>query len=85
MNEKYEKLDDIEIIEDKPTKKKTKGKGWQTKKCKVLTYNKKTKTLGVLFDHYGVEIHNVENFEGGSDVIVRYKSKIGKADFEISL
>ncbi len=80
------KLDDIEIIEESPKKgKKSKGKGWQTKKCKVLTYSKVTKTLGVLFDHYGVEIHNVEDFEGGSEVVVKYRSKIGKPDFEVSL
>ena len=84
-NENYEKLEDIDIIEDRAVKKKAKGKGWQTKKCKVLNYSKITKTLGVLFDNYGVEIHDVEDFKGGSEVIVKYKSKIGKADFEVSL
>ena len=83
---KTENLNDIEVIEDKPArKKKNNNKGWQTKKCKVLTYSKVSKTLGVLFDHYGVEIHNVTDFEGGSEVVVKYKGKIGKPDFEISL
>ena len=80
-----ENVNDKEVIESKPAKKKNKNKDWQTKKCKVLTYSKISKTLGILFDGYGVEIHGVTDYEGCSDIVVKYKGKIGTPDFEVRL
>lgn len=56
----------------------------KTKKCKVVGYTKKTKTLKLLFDNYGIEIKGVD--EPSTDAVtVEYTSRIGKPDFKFTL
>lgn len=66
-----------EPINIQPRKNK---KSFKEKECKVIAYNKRTNTLDVNFDGYGIRIKDVKNFSGDT-VIVKYKSEIGKSDF----
>lgn len=54
------------------------------KECKVIRYNKFTKMLDVNFEGHGIRIKNVDNFVGDT-AIIKYKSEIGKPDFEYKL
>lgn len=54
------------------------------KECKVLHYNKHTKTLDIMFDQCGIRIKNVEAFNG-TYIIVKYKGEIGKPNFKVFL
>lgn len=80
-------MEDVkEILEDNveettlPKKPKQKN-GFKTKKCKVISYDKRTKRLDVDFDGYGVRITNVEDFEG-EFASIKYKGEIGNPNFE---
>lgn len=53
---------------------------FKTMKCKVLSYDPKSKELDVDFNGYGIRIHNVsKNVEDYIDV--KYKGEIGKHNF----
>lgn len=56
---------------------------FKEKECKVINYNKSTKTLDIEFDRYGIRIKNIDSFDGTEMVIVKYKSEIGKPDFMV--
>ena len=70
-----ESTEDIDSVEARTTTEK-----YKTEKCKVLSYNKKTKDLDVLFKECGIRLHNAENIK--SDFVsVKYRGEIGKANF----
>ena len=57
---------------------------FKTKECPVISYNKHSNTLDIMFDKYGIRIKNVKDFIGNI-VNVKYKGEIGKPNFEIAL
>ena len=61
-----------------------KNNGFKTKVCKVIAYNKRTNTLDVKFDGYGIRIKDVKDFSGNT-VELKYKGEIGKSNFEYKL
>lgn len=77
-----------ETEKDENTKKKLKSNlrkdEFKTKECPVISYNKQSNTLDIMFDKYGIRMKNVRNFTGNI-VNVKYKGEIGKPDFEIEL
>ena len=55
------------------------------KVCKVLYYDKNEQSLSVLFDRFGIKIHNAGSYDGSDNVTVKYTGTIGNADFRCSL
>jgi hypothetical protein len=90
MIENEVKADEIlsEAEKDENTKKKLKSNlrkdEFKTKECPVISYNKHSNTLDIMFDKYGIRIKNVKDFIGNI-VNVKYKGEIGKPNFEIAL
>jgi len=84
--EETEKKDEVFVAETLPKKPKNnfKNNGFKTKECKVIAYNKRTNTLDVKFDGYGIRIKDVKDFSGDT-VEVKYKGEIGKSNFEYKL
>lgn len=80
------KIKQVSVIEELPKKTKNnfKNTGFKTKECKVIAYNKRTNTLDVNFDSFGIRIKDVGNFNGDI-VTVKYKGEIGKSNFEYKL
>ncbi|MCR2050666.1 hypothetical protein NSB25_25875 [Acetatifactor muris] len=68
-------------IKSRPKKQKDE---FCEKECKVLHYNKHTKTLDIMFDQCGIRIKNVEAFNG-THTTVKYKGEIGKTNFKVFL
>ena len=57
---------------------------YKTEKCKVLSYNKKTKELDIDFKGYGIRLNNVRNIN--SDYVdIKYIGEIGKPNFSCEL
>ena len=76
-----------EIIQETLPKiqpRKNKKNEFKEKECEVISYNKRTCTLDVNFNGHGIRIRNVKDF-CGDVVTVKYKSEIGKPNFEIKL
>lgn len=74
-----------EVIQEKLPKIQPRKKNeFKEKKCKVIAYNKRTETLDVRFDSYGIRIKNVKDFNGDIATI-KYKGEIGKPNFEYKL
>lgn len=67
-----------------PIPKKPKNREFKEKECKVLFYNKRTKTLDVLFDNYGIRLKDVKCFTGDT-VTVKYYGEIGQPNFKYKL
>ncbi len=90
MIENEVKADEIlsEAEKGENTKKKLKSNlrkdEFKTKECPVISYNKHSNTLDIMFDKYGIRIKNVKEFIGNI-VNVKYKGEIGKPNFEIAL
>lgn len=61
------------------------NEGYKTKECKVIGYNKRTGTLDIMFDKYGIRIKDIKDFSGGPAVTVKYKGEIGCHGFECRL
>lgn len=59
--------------------KKQRG-NFKTMECKVISYNKNSRTLDVKFNKYGIRIKDVD-FNDGDSVTVKYKGEIGKPNF----
>lgn len=76
--------EELESITSKKQKANIKKDDYKYKECKVINYNKYTKTLDILFDRFGIRIFDVENFSG-STAVVKYKGEIGKPDFNYKL
>lgn len=64
--------------------KKPKNREFKEKVCKVLLYNKQTKTLDVLFDSYGIRLKNVKDFTGNT-VSIKFYGEIGQPNFKYKL
>lgn len=76
----------VEVIQEplpkiQPRKNKN---AYKEKECKVIFYNKRTNTLDIKFDNYGVRIKDVKDFSGDT-IIIKYKGEIGKTNFEYKL
>ena len=84
--EETETKEKVIVVETLPKKPKNnfKNNGFKTKECKVIAYNKRTNTLDVKFDGYGIRIKDVKDFIGNA-VEVKYKGEIGKPNFEYKL
>ena len=52
--------------------------------CRVISYNKHSKTLDIMFGNYGIRLKNIETFTGNT-VNIKYKGELGRPDFEIKL
>ena len=73
-----ENLKEIETTSKPVTEK------YKTEKCKVLSYNEKTKELDLDFKGYGIRINNVDEIK--SDFVsVKYRGEIGKPNFSCRL
>lgn len=74
-------VEDTESVSKKNSRRKSNN---QIKKCKVIEYVKKTRTLRLLFDNYGIEIKDVD--EPTTDTVdVKYVGKIGSPNFTFTL
>ena len=77
----------FEVVENAETKTSivaTEIKKHKTIKCKVLSYNKKTKELDIDFKGYGIRLNNVRNIN--SDYVdIKYIGEIGKPNFSCEL
>ena len=62
-----------------------KKEDYKVKECKVIHYNKNTKTLDVRFDKYGIRLKDIDDVEINDTVLIKYKGEIGKPDFEYKL
>lgn len=71
-----DKESDINVSNKKP--------GYKTKKCKVLGFNPKDKSIDVLFDNYGIRIYHAQKHDGET-IDVKYKGEIGSKNFEYKL
>lgn len=84
--EETETKEEVIVTETLPKKPKNnfKNNGFKTKVCKVIAYNKRTNTLDVKFDGYGIRIKDVKDFSDNT-VELKYKGEIGKSNFEYKL
>ena len=74
-----------EVIQEKLPKIQPRKKyEFKEKECKVIAYNKRTHTLDVKFEGYGIRIKDVKDFSGDT-VVIKYKGEIGKPNFEYKL
>lgn len=69
-----------EITEEVLPRKPKRNNSFKTKKCRIISYNETTKTLDILFDQYGIRIHDVSVFYGDT-IEIKYKGTIGKPNF----
>lgn len=77
MNKKSKtNLNTENVLENKQVKK--------TEKCKVLSYDFKTKELDIDFKGYGIRIKNVDKVDSDF-VIVKYDGEIGNKNFHYEL
>lgn len=57
---------------------------FKTEKCKVLSYNKKTKELDVDFLGHGIRLFNID--KDVCDIVnLKYRGEIGTPNFEYRL
>ena len=81
VNENIVVTENVEKIE---TTTKIATEKYKTEKCKVLSYNKKTKELDIDFKGYGIRLNNVRNIN--SDYVdIKYIGEIGKSNFSCRL
>ena len=81
VNENIVVTENVEEIE---TTTKIETEKYKTEKCKVLSYNKKTKELDIDFKGYGIRLNNVRNIN--SDYVdIKYIGEIGKPNFSCEL
>ena len=81
VNENIVVTENVEEIE---TTTRNVTEKYKTEKCKVLSYNKKTKELDIDFKGYGIRINNVRNIN--SDYVdIKYIGEIGKSNFSCEL
>ena len=73
-----------ENVEEIETTTRNVNEKYKTEKCKVLSYNKKTKELDIDFKSYGIRLNNVRNIN--SDYVdIKYIGEIGKPNFSCEL
>ena len=81
VNENIVVTENVEEIE---TTTRNVNEKYKTEKCKVLSYNKKTKELDIDFKGYGIRFNNVDDVN--SDFVsVKYRGEIGKSNFSCEL
>ena len=81
VNENIVVTENVEEIE---TTTKIETEKYKTEKCKVLSYNKKTKELDIDFKGYGIRLNNIRNIN--SDYVdIKYIGEIGKPNFSCEL
>ena len=66
------------------TTTKTVTEKYKTEKCKVLSYNNKTKELDIDFKGYGIRLNNIDKINSDF-VFVKYRGEIGKSNFSCRL
>lgn len=80
-NENIEVTENIKEVEN--TSKLVTEK-YKTERCKVLSYNEKTKELDLEFKGYGIRLNNIDKIN--SDFVsVKYRGEIGKSNFSCRL
>lgn len=57
---------------------------YKTEKCKVLSYNEKTKELDIEFQGYGIRLNDIDSINEDS-VLIKYRGEIGEPDFSYKL
>ena len=73
-----------ENVEEIGTTTKIAAEKYKTEKCKVLSYNEKTKQLDIDFKGYRIRFNNVDDVN--SDFVsVKYRGEIGKPNFSCKL
>ena len=73
-----------ENAEEIETTTKTVTEKYKTEKCKVLSYNNKTKELDIDFKGYGIRLNNVDEINSDS-ISIKYHGEIGKSNFSCRL
>ena len=73
-----------ENVEEIETTTRNVNEKYKTEKCKVLSYNKKTKELDIDFKGYGIRFNNVDDVNSDF-VFVKYRGEIGKSNFSCRL
>ncbi len=68
----------------KNSKRQSTKNDFKVKECSVISYNKHSKTLDIMFDNYGIRLKNIESF-AGKVANLKYKGELGKPDFECKL
>ena len=81
VNENIVVTENVEKIE---TTTKTVTEKYKTEKCKVLSYNNKTKELDIDFKGYGIRLNNVDEINSDS-ISIKYHGEIGKSNFSCKL
>jgi len=84
MAKKLTNMETIENLKENIEVEKTVTKRYKTEKCKVLSYNEKTKELDIDFKGYGIRLNNINNIESNF-VTVKYYGEIGKPNFSCEL
>lgn len=77
-----------ENVEEIETTTKIVTEKYKTEKCRVLSYNSKTKELDVDFKGYGIRLNNVLKNVKNVDsnyVDIKYIGEIGSPDFSCKL
>lgn len=85
LNITNEPVDAITDSNDKPKAQVKKKNTYKEKECQVLRFNKKDKTIDIMFDKYGVKLQTSMDGYNNETITVKYKGKIGTKDFEIKL
>ena len=81
VNENIVVTENVEEIE---TTTKIATEKYKTEKCKVLSYNTRTKELDIDFKGYGIRLNNAEVIN--SDYVdIKYIGEIGKPNFSCEL
>ena len=81
VNENIVVTENVEEIE---TTTKIETEKYKTEKCKVLSYNTRTKELDIDFKGYGIRLNNAEVIN--SDYVdIKYIGEIGKPNFSCEL
>lgn len=68
----------------KNSKRQSTKNDFKVKECSVISYNKHSKTLDIMFDNYGIRLKNIETFTENT-INIKYKGELGRPDFEIKL
>ena len=68
----------------KKSKRQSLKNEFKEKECRVISYNKHSKTLDIMFDNYGIRLKNIETFTENT-INIKYKGDLGRPDFEIKL
>lgn len=71
--------------EENKAHEETRTERYKIAKCKILSYNKKTKELDINYNGYGIRIKNVCNINDSDTIELKIKGEIGKPNFSYKL